>query len=185
VNDDLSVMGGWVLGWDTGFDQFGDGNAVHTGFIYKMSDSVKYSYMLTAGDLGWRGDGYSHSHVLDFTLSKKWEYVFQSDLLTADPNANGTTNDALSYGTVNYLFYTINDCWKWGTHAEWWKSNQVTGEQASFNEVATGLNYKVNANLVVRPEVKFNWTPSDQAYTNTTGGDFNDTLFGMDAIYTF
>jgi long-subunit fatty acid transport protein len=56
----------------------------------------------------------------------------------------------------------------------------------SYYEVATGLNYKVNANFVVRPEVKFNWTPSDQAYSNATGGaDFNQTLFGMDAIYTF
>ena len=185
VDDKLSLMGGWVLGWDTGFDQFGNGNAVHSGFTYQLADSVKYSYMLTGGDLGWRGDGYSHSNVVDFTLSSKWQYVFQSDLLTADPNANNSTNDALSYGTVNYLFYTINDCWKWGTRAEWWKSNQVTAEQASYYEVTTGLNYKASANLIIRPEVKFNWTPSDQAYTTATGGDFNDTLFGVDAIYTF
>jgi hypothetical protein len=56
----------------------------------------------------------------------------------------------------------------------------------SYNEVATGLNYKVNANFTVRPEVKFNWTGAQDAYSNATGGaDFNQTLFGMDAIYTF
>jgi Putative beta-barrel porin-2, OmpL-like. bbp2 len=185
VNDKLTMMAGWVLGWDTGFDQFGNGNAVHAGFTYQMSDSVKYSYMATGGDLGWRGDGYSHSNVFDFTLSKKWEYVLQSDLVTASANANQSTTEALAYGVNNYLFYTINDCWKWGTRAEWYKTNQVTGQTTSFNEVATGLNYKVNANFTVRPEVKFNWTPSDEAYENATGGDFNQTLFGMDAIYTF
>ena len=63
-------------------------------------------------------------------------------------------------------------------------TTQVT-EMASFQEVATGLNYKVNANLVVRPEVKWNWTGSDDNFRNATGVGFNDTLFGMDAIYTF
>lgn len=184
VSDSLSVMAGWVLGWDTGYDQFGDGNAIHAGFTKQLNDNVKYSYMMTGGDLGWRGDGYSHSNVIDFTLSKKWEYVLESDLLTTSTNTPAL-NDALSYGIGNYVFYTINDCWKWGVRAEWWKSNQVTNETTSYYEVTTGFNYKANANLLIRPEVKFNWTPSDQAYTNATGGDFNQTLFGIDAIYTF
>ena len=50
----------------------------------QLNDSVKYTYLCTAGDLGWRGDGYSHSNVVDFTLSSKWQYVFQSDLLDTD-----------------------------------------------------------------------------------------------------
>ncbi len=185
ASDKVTYYLGYTLGWDTGFDQFNDGSNFLGGVGLQLNDSVKYTYLCTAGDLGWRGDGYSHSNVLDFTLSKKWQYVLQSDLLDADSNANGSTDDALSYGANNYLFYTINDCWKWGTRAEWWKSNQVTGEQASFYSVATGLNYKVNANFVVRPEVKFNWTGSDEAFEDATGGDFNDTLFGIDAIYTF
>lgn len=184
VNDELSVMAGWVLGWDSGFDQFGNGNAAHTGFTYQLSEDIKYSYMMTGGDLGWRGDGYSHSNVVDFTLSSKWQYVFQSDLLDTDSNS-AATNDALSYGATNYLFYTINDCWKWGTRAEWWKSNQVTNTSTSFYEVTTGLNYKASANLLIRPEVKFNWCPAEDAYETATGAEFNDTLFGVDAIYTF
>ena len=47
----------------------------------QLNDNVKYTYLCTAGDLGWRGDGYSHSNVVDFTLSSKWQYVLQSDLL--------------------------------------------------------------------------------------------------------
>jgi len=183
VNDRLSVMAGWVLGWDTGFDQFGNGNAIHFGFTDQWSDNVKYSYMMTGGDLGWRGDGYSHSNVLDVTLSKKWQYVFQSDLL--DTTANSSAGEALSYGAVNYLFYTINDCWKWGTRAEWWKSNTaVAGDMMSFYEITTGLNYKASANLIIRPEVKFNICPAKDTF-EANNGQFNEQLFGVDAIYTF
>jgi hypothetical protein len=186
ANDDTTYYMGWTLGWDTGFDQFNDGSNFLGGVGTKLNDSTKFTYLCTAGDLGWRGEsGYSHSLVLDFALSSKWQYVMQSDLLTADENANDTTAEALSYGVNNYLFYTINDCWKWGTRAEWWKSNQFTPETQSYFEVTTGLNYKANANLVLRPEVKFNWTPGEDAYEDATGGDFNDVLFGMDAIYTF
>jgi hypothetical protein len=183
ANDKLTYYAGWTLGWDTGFDQNDDGSNFLGGFAYAFNDCVKYTYLCTAGDLGWRGDGYSHSNVLDVKLSSKWQYVFQSDLL--DTTATDDVDEALSYGANNYVFYTINDCWKWGTRAEWWKSNQVTGQTSSFYAITTGLNYKASANLIIRPEVKFNFTPSDEAYEDATGGDFNDELFGVDAIYTF
>lgn len=184
ANDTMTYYVGWSLGWDTGFDQFRDGNNFIGGFTRKMNDSVKFTYLCTAGDLGWRGDGYSHSMVLDTTLSSKWQWVCQSDLLTTDTNTDAL-NDALSYGVNNYVFYTINDCWKWGTRAEWWRSNQVDNEMTSFYEVTTGLNYKASANLLVRPEVKFNWCPGEDAIEDEVGAEFENVLFGMDAIYTF
>ena len=186
ADDTLTYYAGWTAGWDTGYDQFGNGSNFLGGFTKALNDSVKYTYLCTAGDLGWRGDGYSHSNVVDCTLSSKWQYVFQSDLLHASANANQTTTpNALSYGANNYLFYTINDCWKWGTRAEWWKSNTVTGEMSSFQEVATGLNYKATANLLIRPEMKFNWTGSEATVEAAQGGEFSHAIFGMDAIYTF
>ncbi len=91
----------------------------------------------------------------------------------------------LSYGVDNYLFYTINDCWKWGTRAEWWKSNSVDGQMTSFYEVATGPNYKYNANLTIRPEMKFNWCPAETTVENAVGTQFDHAIFGIDALYTF
>jgi hypothetical protein len=184
ASENVTYYVGWSLGWDTGYDQFGDGNNFLGGVGLQLNDNVKYTYMCTAGDLGWRGDGYSHSNVVDVTLSSKWEYVFQSDLLTTNANSQAFP-DALSYGVNNYVFYTINDCWKWGTRAEWWKSNQLISDQTSYYEVATGINYKASANLIIRPEVKWNWTPAEGAVIQQTGHDFNNTIFGMDAIYTF
>jgi hypothetical protein len=84
------------------------------------------------------------------------------------------------------LFYTINDCWKMGTRAEWWKSNQVTGQDTSFYELTYGFNYKPNANWVVRPEVRYDWTPAEDAVTDAQDSDFyNKVIFGIDAIVTF
>ncbi|HEX4412518.1 MAG TPA: outer membrane beta-barrel protein [Lacipirellulaceae bacterium] len=184
ASDKMLYYVGWTLGWDTGYDQFGNGSNFLGGFTYTESTCAKYTYLCTAGDLGWRGDGYSHSIVADYTLSKKWEYVFQSDLVDTDNTSSGGIGN-LSYGANNYLFYSINDCWKWGTRAEWWKSNSVTGNETSFYEVATGPNYKYNANLTIRPEMKFNWCPGETAVENTTGGQFSHEIFGIDALYTF
>ena len=46
---------------------------------------------------------------------------------------------------------------------EWWKSNTVTGESTSFYELTGGINYKPHANVVIRPEIRYNWTPGDEA----------------------
>src|SRR5262249_20723975 len=116
-------------------------------------------------------------------LSSKWEYVFQSDYLDTTTNT-AALGDGLAYGVNNYLFYTINDCWKWGTRAEWFKNN-FFGPTTSFYECATGLNYKASANLTVRPEVKWNWG-NEAAFEAVNGANtFNNSLFGVDAIYTF
>ena len=52
------------------------------------------------------------------------------------------------YGVNQYLFYTMNDCWKFGGRMEWWKSNTVTGEETSFYELTGGVNYQPHANVV-------------------------------------
>ena len=87
----------------------------------------------------------------------------------------------------NYLFYTINDCWKWGTRAEWWKSNQVDERDAtSFYEVATGLNYKASANLTDSPGSEVQLDPGRNNRSRTPPVvSSTHVMFGMDAIYTF
>ena len=104
-SDNLTLYGGWTLGWDTGFDQFGQGNSWLGGFGYALSDNATFTYMSTYGDFGWLGagesDSYSHSVVLDLTLTDKLNYVFQSDMVRAD------VFDTV--GINQYLFYTIND----------------------------------------------------------------------------
>jgi hypothetical protein len=178
ANDRLTLYNGWTLGWDTGFDQLAGGSNYLGGFGYQVNDCVKYTYLCTAGDFGWRDEGYSHSNVLDVTLNDCWNYVLQSDLLDTDAGEN-------TVGVVNYLFYTMNDCWKLGGRMEWWKANTFTDDTISYYAITGGVNYKPHANLVLRPEVKYNWSPANEAYEADNGEDFNQTLFGIDAILTF
>ena len=70
--------------------------------------------------------------------------------------------------------------------AEWWKSNQVTGEDTSFYELTGGVNYKVTANCVVRPEARYDWTPAETSVENAQGNTFYNRVIGaVDLIYTY
>ena len=182
ASDNLTLYGGWTLGWDTGFDQFGSGSSFLGGFSSQIHDYITFTYILTAGNFGARGgDAYSHSVVADFTLTDKLSYVFQSDLLRVGDLGED------NIGINQYLFYTINDCLALGARVEWWKGDNVTGYgphggSADFNgsqsyyETTLGVNVKPHANIVVRPEVRFDWSP---------GGNYDETIFGIDSYITF
>jgi Putative beta-barrel porin-2, OmpL-like. bbp2 len=185
ASDTVTWYAGWTLGWDTGFDQNQGGSNFLGGVGLQLNDDVKYTYICTAGNLGFKGEGYSHSNVVDFTLSENWHYVLQSDYVNTNLAVPVTGNDLQDVGVNQYLFYTLNDCWALGGRAEWWKSNGVAygnGESASYQEITGGLNYKPHANVVVRPEIRYNWT-NESAGNGTLG--FNNTVFGVDAVFTF
>lgn len=188
LSDCTTLHAGWVLGWDTAFDQFGSGSTFHGGFIHKMNDDVEVSYMLTAGNFGFRSadqDGYDHSIYITAKVSDCLDWALASDYVSAN-GFNGDPNfDNQDVGIANYLIYKLSDHWSTGGRAEWWRSNQVTGTQASFYEITGGLNYKPHANLTIRPEVKYNWAPGEEAVNNAVGTQFNQTLFAIDAVVTF
>jgi hypothetical protein len=182
ASDCMTYHVGWSLGWDTGFDQFGSGNIGILGFTRTMGGST-FSYISTVGNMGWRsGDEFGHSHhlVLVNELSSRLKYVVQSDLLFTEGTLADDEFENNDYGVTNYLIYTLNDCWAVGGRAEWWKSNNVTGNQASFQNITGGLNYKPHANVTIRPEIRYDWTNEG----NATDG-YNQTWFGVDAVVTF
>lgn len=187
--DAVEVYAGWTLGWDTGFDQYTQngtsGSNFLGGFSTSLTDDVAFTYITTIGDFGARSDGatygnagviddsaYSHSLVFDAALSDSLNYVFQSDLVAV---RNGVGHDQV--GINQYLLYSLNDCWGAGVRAEWWKS-----DSQSFYEVTAGVNYRPHANLVFRPEIRHDWTPSDAGYGD---GRDSETTFGVDMILTY
>ena len=179
ANDNLTIYGGWTLGWDTGFDQFEDGNSFLGGFsITNCCETVTFTYITVIGDLGWRGDeGYNHSLVLDFTLTDKINYVLQSDFVHTDEFDEDTV------GINQYVFYTINDCLVLGSRFEWYKDDFQGAGLDDVYEATFGLNYKPHANFVIRPEVRYNW--DFPAAAGLPGGDSDLTVFGIDTIFTF
>jgi hypothetical protein len=186
ANDEVTLYGGWTLGWDTGFDQVNQGNSFIGGASVVLTEKLTATYITTFGNLGWIGDdGFSQSLVLDWKINDKWEYVFQSDAIGVDNSINAGGGHYDTVGINQYLFYTINDCWRAGTRVEWWKA-----DGNSVNEMAFGVNYKPHANIVLRPEVRYNWAPGPLPGVLPVAGtaveDFKDnTIFGMDMILTF
>ena len=178
VSDNLEVYGGWTAGWDTGFEQTDGGSNFLGGFSASLTDDLNLTYITTIGNFGFLGDdGYSHSVVLDATLTNRLNYVFQTDYL--DVNSSGQ----LSYGINQYLFYTINDCLAAGARVEWWKYTDGIDNMHSLYEATFGINFRPHSNFVIRPEIRDNWAPSSQAAMNN--GDVNTSIFGVDVIATY
>jgi len=197
VNDKFNFSAGWVLGMDTGFDQFGGGNSFLGGFTYTVNDKVQFLNYLIGGDLGWRGNGIINSSIVTFKWTDKLQSVHQFDVLGTDlettvaigPFAftrpvnfatDGIAHDSI--GQINYLFYDINPRVKAGIRQEWYKADSV-----SYNTITYGLNVRPMANLVVRPEVRHMFsTGANNTFFQPGRGDlFNQTVFGIDAVLSY
>jgi len=174
----FTLYGGYTLGWDTGFDQYEGGNNFLGGFTYTPWDWLSATYLLTAGDLGWIGEGYSHSIVLNAKPLDRLQWILLSDLTAIE------ANDGSNYQThsiVNYLLYSIMDEVGVGARFEWWQRNSV-----SYYEVTGGFNLNLLPNLTVRPEGRYQWGPGQTASANNPAGlPVNVGLFGVDVILKF
>lgn len=176
--EDVTLYGGWTLGWDTGFDQFNGGSCFVGGVGLSLLDNLTATYIATAGNLGWVGRGYTHSIVADYVISDDWEYVFQSDLVSVDSIGGGHYD---TVGVNQYLFYSLTDGVKAGGRFEWWKQDGT-----SFYEATLGVNFIPLPNVRIRPEVRHQWSPAgDVAANNPFGIPVDQTIFGVDVVVTF
>lgn len=182
AGDGVTLYGGWTAGWDTGFERHhqgaqgvdsSKGSSFLGGVSVELTDSMTFTYATTAGDLGWRGEGYSHSLVLDYNITDDLEYVIQSDLVNTN---NGGDHQV---GVNQYLFYQINDTLRAGVRAEWWKTSAGNEVQA----VTYGVNIKATDNLVLRPEMRHQW--ADNGVIPTSNAQDGEAIFGIDAILTY
>lgn len=179
VSDDTTIYAGWTAGWDTGFDQFGNGSNFLGGISTALTDATTMTYITTIGDFGARGsDAYSHSFVFDTAVTDKFNWVLQSDLLRVQETGEDNV------GINQYFLYDINDNLAFGTRVEWWKGDTLTGYAPhggvlpaegshSYYDVTFGLNIKPSQNLIIRPEYRYDWSPAL---------DYEQGYFGMDII---
>jgi len=170
--ENLTIYGGWTLGWDSGFDQVGSGNIYLGGFSADLTDNVNLTYISTYGNFGARdstsgsgalvannpNDSYSHSIVLQVELTDDLLYVAQSDLVSFSATNAATPSDPIlandQLGLNQYLIYQYNDVLSFGSRIEWWKSDGV-----SHNAYTSGVNIQLLDNLVMRPEYRKDWAP--------------------------
>ena len=169
VTDNRSIILGATSGWDTGFESNDNGFNIITGTRYQPNEFVNLALTSSLGDTGYRNSGTLTSGVAQLKLTENVDYVFQADVV------NLQTND--EFGIVQYLFREINPCLKLGTRLEWWKSDQLFADTKSTYEFTMGANYRPHANLVLRPELRFDW--------GAAAVDPGTPIIGFDAVMTF
>ncbi|QDT03011.1 hypothetical protein K227x_13900 [Rubripirellula lacrimiformis] len=188
VNDDVTVWGGYSMGWDSGFDDNGD--AYLGGISLGLTDKLQLTYAATAGRFGenrFNGveTGYMHSIVADYAVTDSLQYIIQNDILSTEDAAGALARE--SFGINQYLVKTLNDCWAVGARFEWWNAEGAgfgangVGESDLY-ALTLGANYKPHANVTVRPEIRWDW--DDDQFIGLEDGT-RQTTFGVDTILTF
>jgi hypothetical protein len=189
LGERITLWGGWTQGWDTGFWNNG-GDMFLGGFSVDVTDNISATYTTSVGDFGNGAGGsdsygYAHSIVLDMQLTERLNYVVQTDyvdndlLLVSGPNVYDK-----KWSIVNYLFYDITECIAAGVRYEYYEDEsdgilQPPNDPANHvNAITAGLNIKPHANVVIRPEVRFeDYDPGALRW--------DQTLFGIDTVITY
>jgi len=191
ASDDVSFYGGYVLGWDSGFEDNGD--SFLGGMSMGLSDRLNFTYATVMGRFaedktggGNNEQGYMHSIVFDYALSDNMQYIFQSDLLESE-NAAGVQVRS-TFGINQYLIYTLSDRVALGTRFEWYDNEGIFDDGGNIGSdvyaLTGGLNYRPHSNVIMRPELRYDWVGGDT--TGILENDSDDQFsFGFDTIFLF
>ena len=189
VNETFTLIGGWFLGWDTGFNQIRGGNNGMAGFAWNPTEKTSIAYWSMFGNFGWRGQGFTNGVILSQKWTDRIMSVHQFDTLdTNNPTTfitNGITRNSI--GTANYIFYELTEKLRLGARAEWMKMDGT-----SYYTFTYGVNIKPSRNLIIRPEMRYLWAPGvpNPNAPGTIAQNVFDvygrsTVFGIDTVLTY
>jgi hypothetical protein len=184
-NDEWTFYLGGVNGQDQ-TDGLTDSLAVLTGFAWTPKDK-KYSlnFGIMTGGLEPRTADTTlvdftprtyFSTYLTYNFTDKFQSVTQWDAgWQQNYDLLGDTADFWSF--TQYFFYTINEKWKAGLRYDMFVDGEGTrlgglrfgglpggnplplpsGDAGTVQAITAGLNYTYNANLRIRPEIRWDW----------------------------
>lgn len=190
LSDRVSISAGIHRGWDNWEDNNDD-----LGFLGAITltggdvDSLTLAMTISEEDDAGESVRIMYSAVYQRQLNRRLAWVLHHDCGWED-DAGPDATDAEWYSLVNYLFYTINDCWKLGFRYGWFRDDDgvrvidltapagfrtasfnPAGRTGNWNDLTVGLNYTPNANVILRTECRWDWVDPDE---NLTGGPFDD-----------
>ena len=181
----LDVIGGVVRGWDV-FRDNNDMVSFHGGLIWNSPDK-RYNWT-TAWITGPEqpDNNRDYRSLISSYLTAKlgpsdaW-LVSAGGHLGYESNgavdaATGRKRDAKWYGTTVNLFYNVDPKLRLGTRVEWFRDEQGTrtgqlgrpGFAASFFDVTLGVTYKPLRSVIIRPELRVDWSPDARPYNDQT-----------------
>ena len=199
LNDAVTVHGGWTAGWDSGWGNLNGASTFLGGVALTLSEDASLTWACTSGTQGdaggvIRGDVYMNSIVFEYAVTDNFTYILQHDLGAV--SGLGATA-AQWYGINQYLQYQINECWAAGMRIEWFRDDDGqrvfvndggVGNAGNYYALTWGLNHRPHANVVVRPEIRYDWYDGNLAsgaQPFNDGADSEQFSGGLDFIVTF
>jgi hypothetical protein len=185
LDDNWTASAGFNRGWMEFEDP--SNNLNFLGGVKWASDNKKsrMSLMLDAGPQdGFATYNGSNVHdrtsvialfVLQMTDRLQWGSQYNAGIESHGSVVN-PGQDASWYGTEQQLLYTLNERWTAGLRYEWVRDNDgsrvagignvlltdrgwdgLPGCAGAYNDLSLGLNWRPNKNVVLRPEVRWDW----------------------------
>jgi hypothetical protein len=183
-------------------------------FAITSGNQINGSQTVGGQDYNLVGNRTMFSVVYTNEINDKLTYVFQNDngwSFNANPayqNLGQQQGTAQWYGINQYLFWNFTDNLIGGLRFEWFRDNNGTrvayglrdgspgaGEFAgNFWEMTWGLNYLLGSNIVIRPELRYDWYSPDAGsagglpygnLVNGTGTEYGQFYGGCDVIWQF
>jgi hypothetical protein len=164
---------GVTRGWDNFENPNGELSAL-AGIAFASCDgrtSLAFTLITGNEDRDGQNNRTAYSLVLIREITSRLTYVFQHDF-GIEANREVTSafqiDDAKWYGINNYLYYRLTHNLDLGLRAEWFRDQDnarvlgiplqpfVTG--GNYAAATLGLNWRPHANVVIRPEVRYDWS---------------------------
>jgi len=193
-DEKITLYGGWTAGWDTGWGNNFGASTFLGGVSLAIGDSASLTWANTFGYLGYDtvadeeiGNVYMNSIVFSWDMTEKLSYVLQHDYGT---NYGAVIDDNAWYGINQYLTYAWTDCLASGARIEWFSDPDGAriGPAGDWVELTLGLNVRPHANMIIRPEIRWDWYTGDAAPPDRPFNDGNsNSQFGggFDFIVTW
>ncbi|TAN52829.1 MAG: porin [Methylococcaceae bacterium] len=187
LNDNLTFNAGAVTGPDN-FDRHLGAWSFMGGFNWNSDDQATgFSFSILDGPT----DDTASSNLSYYTalfhqdFTPKLHYVLQHD--RGFQHAALGAQDAEWYSVVHYLTFDVADTWGVGLRGEWFRDDdgvRFSAGAADYFAVSGGLNWKPTTWLMLRPEVRYDWTGAQTAPFDGNHRT-HQLLLGMDAVVRF
>ncbi len=192
LGDQLEFRGGFHRGWYNWEDENNDLGFVGGGTWTSRDRRTTFTADISSSKEGstahhtWDSIALVVTHRFSRRLQYAVEYLSFRDF---GVHNSGLRTNYHSYPISQYLIYDINPCWAAAMRFEWWGEMDETrlGAQRTATpendySLTWGLNWKPSANLVVRPEVRWNWS-SENLYIDSSRT--HQVLAAFDAVLTY
>ena len=195
ASDRLTLVGGWVMPDEIG--RSSENNAILGGVIWTPSSKFNVRYTFATGTNKYAGniadgaaiDSFVQTLLITQKLSKKLTFVVDWTLV----NVNVDGGHAAAYGINNEFIYQASKNWAFGTRFGMLNANEayaLGGEDMAligdWYNVSIGANWTPNKWLVVKPELRYDWTEKYADVRPFNGGTAPAQFSGgMSAVVKF